>query len=108
MSLSEQPRRHARSSATLQIVGGTQYDGCEEISAERALQQERSPKAEAFPDVLFAVLSWIAAEFLAACAHYAQGMLLIPASIHEAVDVVEPAEPGHPAGTVTDRASHHQ
>jgi hypothetical protein len=112
MSISRQPH-HTQSRSTLHVVGGTQYAGCERINVERALsrspQQDPSSKSEAsFSEVVFAVMGWITAEFLAGCAHYAQGMFLISAVIHNAVDLVEPAGPTQPAGTVINLAPHRE
>jgi hypothetical protein len=108
MSISRQ-RHHTRSRSILRVVGGTQYAGGERINAERALScspQQRPPSTTeaAFSETLFAVMGWITAEFLAGCAQYAQGMFLISSAIHNAVDIVEPAEPAQPAGMAIDRA----
>jgi hypothetical protein len=110
MSISRQ-RHHTRSRPILRVVGGTQYAGCERINAERALsyspQQDPSSETEAaFSETLFAVMGWITAEFLAGCAQYAQGMFLVSAAIHNAIDIAEPAEPAQPAGMVIERAPH--
>lgn len=110
MPISRQ-KHHTRSRSILRVVAGTQYAGGERISAEHALprspKQDPSSETEAlFSEALFAVMGWITAEFLTGCAQYAQGMFLMSSVIHNAVDIVEPAEPARPAGMVIDRAPH--
>jgi hypothetical protein len=127
MSPSEQPRR-VRSLSVLHAERRTQYAGDRRVGAEgvvlrlpqRNLSQRTVPatpirsrwlmlvgfvsKAEMlFSDMLFAFVCWISAEFLAGCAHYAQGMLFIPEGLHDAAD--DPVEPRRPTGTAGIHAS---
>jgi hypothetical protein len=127
MSPSEQPRR-VRSLSVLHAERRAQRAGHQQVSAEgvllrlpqRNFSQRIVPatpirlrwlmlvrfvsKAEMlFSDMLFAFVCWISAEFLAGCAHYAQGMLFIPEGLHDAAD--DPAEPGRPAGRTGIHAS---
>jgi hypothetical protein len=43
-------------------------------------------------DILFALLCWITAHFLAGCAEYAQAMYFVPETVDRAADVAEPNE----------------
>jgi hypothetical protein len=128
MSPSEQPR-HARSVSVLYTERRTQCTGPEWVGLEgvllrlpqrnssqrflpatpirsrwRMLVRFVSKVETLFSNMLFAVVCWISAEFLAGCAQYAQGMLFIPDSMFDARDVVEPTEPtelARPAGKAT-------
>ena len=127
MSPSEQPRP-VRSLSVLHAERRTQRAGHERVSVEgvllrlpqRNLSQRTVPatpirsrwlmlvrsvsKVEMlFSNMLFAFVCWISAEFLAGCAHYAQGMLFIPENMHDAAD--DPTEPGRSDGTARIHAS---
>jgi hypothetical protein len=130
MSPSEQPRR-PRSLSVLHTERRTQRAGHERVSVEGVLLRlpQRNPSQQILPatpirsrwlmlvgfvlkvemlfsDMLFAAVCWISAEFLAGCAHYAQGMLFIPDSMFDARNVLEPTESGRPTDTAGIHASH--
>lgn len=114
MSFSEQSR-YLRSPSALRVAGRrTQYARYRRIDAEhvvlRSPQQERSSPAtlsrsawraflrfasKAFmsaSDILFALLCWVTAHFLAGCAEYAQAMWVVPETADNATDLAEPNE----------------
>ena len=123
---------YPRSPSTLHAARRTtQYPRCGRIYAERALStspQQRpfqwiwaaalyrltlqifarfaANAGTSFSGIMFALASWITAEFLAGCAAYAQGMSFIPATVHNSVDTVEPTAPGQPAGAATAPTLH--
>lgn len=131
MSISE-PLRYLRSRPAIRAARHTtSYARYGRIDAERVLlwAPRQDPSQQSLPatlprsawqtsvrsasttlmacsDILFALLCWITAHFLAGCANYAQAMSLVPLTLDDADDVAEPSKPAQPAGTATDRASH--
>jgi len=71
-------------------------------SAWRASVRIASTALMSCSDILFALLCWITAHFLAGCANYAQAMYLVPLTPDDAAG---PNEPVQPAGKATDRTS---
>jgi hypothetical protein len=118
MSFSEQSR-YLRSPSALRVAGRrTQYARYRRIDAEhvvllRTPQQDASQRSSpttlsrsawrafvrfaskafmAASDILFALLCWITAHFLAGCAEYAQAMYFVPEPVDGVADVAEPGE----------------
>lgn len=74
-------------------------------SAWRAFISFASAAFLSFSDILFAVLCWITAHFLAGCANYAQAMSFVPVTVDEAADVAEPGKPAQSAAAARERTS---
>jgi len=118
MSFSEQSR-YLRSPSALRVTGRrTQYARYRRIDSEhvvllRTPQQDASQRSSpatlsrsawraflrfaskalvSVSDILFALLCWITAHFLAGCAEYARAMSFVPETADNAADVSEPNE----------------